>query len=102
MQNNFVPRYTKDQAPSAKEEVLGALVTMCLNNVLYLKEAKRIQELRRKQPEQTKRGPPLWKAAARDLMKKIWLELEETDPEFTAAHWSSYPPKAEAFLEALP
>lgn len=96
LQKNFVPRFTVDQAP---DQILEALVSWCWNTEKHLKEARRIQALPKKK---TKKGPPTWKIDTRNLMRKIWLELEKAEPEFTAAVGHPTLPTAEAFLEALP
>jgi len=93
MRKNFVPRFT------ARDEILDALVSWCWNTEKHLKEARRIQTLPKMK---TKKGPPQWKVDTRNLMRKMWLELEKAEPEFTATIGHPTLPTAEAFLEALP
>jgi len=95
MRKNFVPRFAVDQAP---DKILNALLSWCWNAKNHLKEARRIQTLPKMK---TKKGPPQWKVDTRNLMRKMWLELEKAEPEFTATIGHPTLPTAEAFLEAL-
>lgn len=102
MKKNFVPRFTVDQAPSVQDEILGALITRCQNNEKHRKEARRIQELRKRQPGKTKKGPPQWRVDTHTLMGKLWIELEVAEPEFAGPLGHVTLPKEAAFLDALP